>query len=63
MRKIKKWMESQDFDAGLDELREESKKGLSRKTARFGAYITGHKAMSFMELGEAKKNRSWGKGG
>lgn len=63
MRKIKKWMESQDFDPGFDELRGESKKGLLRKAARVGACITGHKAISFMELGEAEKNESWGKGG
>lgn len=48
-RKIKKWMESQDFDPGLDELRGENEKGLSRKIARFGAYITGYEAMSFKE--------------
>lgn len=42
-------MESQDFDPGLDELRGENEKGLSRKIARFGAYITGYEAMSFKE--------------
>lgn len=45
MRKVKKWMESQNFDpGGLDELSGESEKGLSGKTARFGASITGYES-------------------